>query len=237
MTFGFVLQIAPDGTTTTFAGTGLPGEVNGPVASAQFKAPTGIALFYDDRDSDALVIYVADTGNHVIRRIRQTWGNSGVWMVDTWAGGGSSRADGLGPAGLQDGLGTHARFSSPHGIATDDEGQLVVADTGNHVIRFINIFANVTLLAGTVVDMRIPVPGREPETSGCPDPCLQGIAGFEDGPRLTSKFNSPWGVAFGPNGTVRHSQSLLWHWHWARAFGVVSLHLPALQFSAWALRV
>jgi hypothetical protein len=189
---------------STFAGTpGVAGEVNGPVASSMFSSPTGIALYYDDLDSAALVVFVADTGNHVIRRIRQTYGNSSVWMVDTWVGGGSARQDGIGPQGLQDGFRTEARFFSPHGLAVDRDGWLYVADSGNHVIRQVTPQGNVTVVAGTVRDMRRPQPNREPETGGCPDPCLEGVPGFDDGPRLTAKFNYPWGVSLGENGTVR----------------------------------
>ena len=190
---------------STFAGIpGVAGAANGPKATATFSAPTGITLYYDELDSRALVIFVADTGNHVIRVIRQTYGNSSVWMVDTWAGGGPAPQDGIGPSGLRDGFRNQSLFTSPHGIDVDDNGYVFVADSGNNVIRMIDPNGNVTTLAGTVVPMKASTAtNRLPENGGCPDPCVAGVAGYEDGPRDVAKFNYPYDVSLGPNQTVR----------------------------------
>jgi hypothetical protein len=51
------------GNVTTFAGTGAAGRDDGPIASATFNAPQGLAV---DADGN---IYVTDTGNFLIRRI------------------------------------------------------------------------------------------------------------------------------------------------------------------------
>lgn len=56
-------RLGPSGQVRTFAGTGEQGFVDGPSAAAQFSFPSGIAV-----DSEG-VIYVADSGNHAIRRI------------------------------------------------------------------------------------------------------------------------------------------------------------------------
>ena len=56
-------RLGPSGQVRTFAGTGEQGFVDGPSAAAQFSFPSGIAV-----DSEG-IIYVADSGNHAIRRI------------------------------------------------------------------------------------------------------------------------------------------------------------------------
>jgi sugar lactone lactonase YvrE len=94
---------------------GVSGSVDGPVGSARFNAPEGVAI-----DSDGAV-YIADTANHTIRKIV-----NGV--VATVAG----RA---GLADAVDGSGVVARLNRPSGIRCDSRGRLWVADSGNHTVR------------------------------------------------------------------------------------------------------
>ncbi|HWD18526.1 MAG TPA: Calx-beta domain-containing protein [Verrucomicrobiae bacterium] len=104
-------------TASIFAGTGLPGgAADGARALASFYAPRGIAL---DGNGN---IYITDTGNHTIRQIN----SAGVVM--TIAGQ-------AGVAGVKDGLGLAAQFSSPEGIVLDALGNIYVADTGNNAVR------------------------------------------------------------------------------------------------------
>jgi sugar lactone lactonase YvrE len=60
-----IRKIMPDGEVTTLAGNGEPGNVDGPGADARFRAPEGIAI--DGKGN----VYVADTGNHRVRKIAQ----------------------------------------------------------------------------------------------------------------------------------------------------------------------
>ena len=117
------------GNVTTLAGSGTQDSDDGVGTSASFKFPRDVAV-----DSSGNV-YVADTGNHLIRRIDST-GN-----VTTLAGSGTS--------GSVDGEGTAASFNKPMGVAVDSSGNVYVADSLNHLIRRIDSSGNVTTLAGS----------------------------------------------------------------------------------------
>jgi hypothetical protein len=113
----------------TFAGTGSPGLVNGPVATARFNFPTKLA-----KDTSGST-YVADAGNHVIRRI-DSGGN-----VTTFAG--------YGVPGYADGTGASAQFRLPTGMVyNSNDNAFYVADSGNNRIRRITMAGTVTTYAG-----------------------------------------------------------------------------------------
>jgi cysteine-rich repeat protein len=98
----------------------LPGYLDGAAASAQFRSPTG--LFFDPV---ARILYVADTGNHVVRAIDLT-----AATVTTVAGRGQVRGffgDGGAP--------TSALMYAPRAITRCANGDLFIADTGNHRVR------------------------------------------------------------------------------------------------------
>jgi sugar lactone lactonase YvrE len=110
----------------------VAGSINGTALAATFKSPQGIA-----RDLGGN-LYVADTGNHTIRKI-------------TPAGDVTTFAGSVGVPGSVNATGTAASFNGPKGLAMDfTNGVLYVADTGNHTIRKIVLStAAVTTLAGT----------------------------------------------------------------------------------------
>ena len=117
------------GAVTTLAGTGSSGSANGTGTSASFNSPTGIT-------TDGTNLYVAEYGNHLIRKIVISTG-----VVTTVAGTGSS--------GSANGTGTSASFNYPVGITTVGTN-LYVADQNNHLIRKIVISTGVvTTVAGT----------------------------------------------------------------------------------------
>ncbi len=122
--------VTPTGVVTTIAGTpGIAGSADGTGNAALFNDPSAVALDHLGN------LYVADTGNHTVRKIDP------AGTVTTLAGT-------PGVAGASDGAGPSALFSSPRGIAVDYAGNVYVADTGNHTIRMITTANSVTTLAG-----------------------------------------------------------------------------------------
>lgn len=102
--------------TVAGLGPGLAGLVDGAVSIAQFSSPRGIAI------DGAGIIFVADFGNHVVRKI-----SAGV--VSTLAGGGAAGGTSQGAA---DGTGVAATFAYPSGLALDSVGgNLFVSELGN----------------------------------------------------------------------------------------------------------
>ena len=125
-----IRKITPAGAVTTLAGSGLGQFGNGTGTAASFRFPSAVAV-----DSSGNV-YVADTGNHRIRKI------TSAGVVTTLAGAGY--------AGSEDGTGTAASFYSPSGVAVDSFGNIYVADQSNNRIRRIELAgAEVTTLAGS----------------------------------------------------------------------------------------
>jgi sugar lactone lactonase YvrE len=125
LTTGVITTIA--GSTSGFSGDGAS------ATSAQLSLPTALAL-----DSSGN-LYIADTGNHRIRKLNLT-----TSFITTIAGNGTQGYSGnLGPA-------TSAAIDSPTGIALDASSNLYLADTHNHRVREINANTGViTTIAGT----------------------------------------------------------------------------------------
>lgn len=117
-----IRRIAPNGTITTIAGTGMPGAGGDglPATMAQLNGPTDIDVAPDG------TLYIADTQNSCIRHI----GADGV--MQTVVG----RCGTRGFAG--DGQPTaQARLDTPYGIEVDTSGRLWIADTYNQRVRVV----------------------------------------------------------------------------------------------------
>jgi len=126
-----IRQVTPILSFTTLAGSMLEaGFADGRGPAAKFKQPKGLAV------DASQAVYVADSGNHCIRRIDPDG------LVTTLAGNAES-------AGYADGLGAEAKFRQPMAVALDSMGHLVVADYGNHRIRRVSPEGNVTTVAGS----------------------------------------------------------------------------------------
>ncbi|MEO0900161.1 MAG: T9SS type B sorting domain-containing protein [Bacteroidota bacterium] len=154
-----IRKVDTAGNVTTYAGTGTYGVRNGSASDARFANPTGITI------NSAGIIYVADHLGHTIRSITPD-GN-----VSTIAGVPFT-------TGSTDGTGAQATFHRPYGIELDHDGNIIVADEWNHLIRKVTPDGEVTTVAGT------------------------GQLGSIDGPASASKFNYPWDVVSDPGGNI-----------------------------------
>ena len=123
----------PSGKIEIYAGvSGTPGAVNGARKSARFWNPSDIAI------DGAGNLYVADAGNHLVRKI-------------TPSGTVSTLAGSAGQAGNTYATGSAARFQDPRVIACDAGGNVYVVDSVWSVIRKITPAGKVTLHAGVGV--------------------------------------------------------------------------------------
>ncbi|OYU83808.1 MAG: hypothetical protein CFE24_09600 [Flavobacterium sp. BFFFF2] len=115
----------------TSSGGAVPtgGSTNATGPAASFNNPTGITV---DASGN---VYVAETPNHVIRKI------SSAGVVSIFAGSGTP--------GSANGQGTAASFYNPHGLAVDAAGNVYVADSSNAKIRKITPEGLVSDFAGS----------------------------------------------------------------------------------------
>ena len=158
----------------TIAGNGFAGFADGHEGLAQFNRPRAAVacpLGY---------IYVADTMNHVLRRIDPE-GN--VTLFSGTAG----------TSGFIDGDLMSAQFFEPSGLYLSDDGVLYVADAANHAIRRIEN-GTVTTVAGR--------PGEFDRFTGY----YEGA--YVDGANSEARFNFPRDIAVLPNGYIFVADSL-----------------------------
>lgn len=117
-----VVRKISNGIISTIAGNGEAGYSGdgGLATDATLFGLSGLAL-----DSDGN-LYIADTGNNVIRKVDASTGK-----ISTYAGNGSAGYSGDG------GPATSATLSGPWGVAVDSDGNVFIADTGNSAIRVV----------------------------------------------------------------------------------------------------
>ena len=126
-----ISKIDASGLVSTLAGvTYSSGSSNGMGTYASFKGPQGVCM-----GPNGKYVYVADTFNHLIRKI------DSFGLVSTYAGI-------AGSAGSSNGMGTFASFNHPPSICFDAYGNAFVGDYSNHLIRKISSFGVVTTYAG-----------------------------------------------------------------------------------------
>jgi sugar lactone lactonase YvrE len=123
-----IRKLTPAGVMSILAGNGSQGHADGTGPAAQFNYPNGVAV---DQHGN---VYVADTGNNLIRRITPTG------VVTTLAGSGAYD--------YVNGTGTGAAFRNPAGLAVDAASNVYVADTANSSIREVSPAGVVTTVAG-----------------------------------------------------------------------------------------
>jgi sugar lactone lactonase YvrE len=124
---------ASTGIITTVAGNGIRGFSGdgGPATSASLS-PIGVAV---DATGN---LFIADTGNHRIRRVDESTG-----IITTVAGNGIRGFSGDG------GPATSASLNYPTGVAVDGSGNLFIADAANNRIRWVDASTGIiTTVAG-----------------------------------------------------------------------------------------
>ena len=203
--------IRKDGVVETIAGKGPnnPGKQDGLCANATFSSPRGVDYMYQTINNvQTILIFVADTGNHRIRKIlfAPSTGYCKVVCLSGLCGNNTlsaaltiQKAPPL--SGYADGLGLESRFSSPQDVIIFRNYWVVVADTGNFLIRLVNAFNGTTLtLAGNIVPNERARDGTP--LAGCTPPCMRGNPGFRDGNLTFAQFYNPLVVTNGPNDTI-----------------------------------
>ncbi|MCL2227275.1 MAG: S-layer homology domain-containing protein [Oscillospiraceae bacterium] len=144
-----IRRITPTGEVSTVAGeTGRPGHADGSAAEALFTEPSGIAI------GQSGAIFVADKGNQVIRKIENGTVSTIAGMVGPMQMGEYSR-----PGGYENGAAALARFNFPGGLFYR-EGVLLIADTGNHVIRALINGSVMTIVGNSTPGYADGIPGR-----------------------------------------------------------------------------
>jgi sugar lactone lactonase YvrE len=147
------------GTVTTLAGMTMLGSADGIGKAATFRGPQGVTT------DGAGNLYVVDTGNNSIRKIVVA-----TQLVTTLAGG----------LGYMDGKGKNAKFTAPTSAVLDGKGQLWIADSGNHVLRMMDV------VSGEV---------STPEGQA-------GSAENIDGAGPAARLNGPTAIALLPSGNL-----------------------------------
>ncbi|OAM88552.1 DNRLRE domain-containing protein [Termitidicoccus mucosus] len=166
-----IRKITPARVVTTIAGKPrTAGALDATGTQALFRSPAGIAASGSGAE---LVLYVADTGNHTLRKITAATGEV------TTLGGAPEQP------GCADGTAAAARFREPRGLLVDGAGDIYLADTGNSLIRLVTQTGTVTTIAG--------LPGAD---------SVPGLAGYKDGTGEGAWFAHPGAIALAENGKL-----------------------------------
>jgi len=126
------IRLISGGSVSTIAGNGTSGYTGngGAATSANINSPGGIVV-----DSSG-TIYIAETTNHVVRKI--SGGNITLFA-------GSNTSGDLGDGGAANA----ALLNGPTGLALDSDGNLYIADTGNSRIRRVTKDGNIGPYVGS----------------------------------------------------------------------------------------
>jgi uncharacterized protein (TIGR03437 family) len=129
-----IRRVMPDGTITTYAGNGVWGYSGdgGPAVSASLTNPWGISTDLSGN------LYVADNNNNVVRKITRTG------VITTAAGNGNAGFSGDG------GQATAAVLNGPADVASDQAGDLFIAEIYNGRVREVSPDGIITTVADSV---------------------------------------------------------------------------------------
>lgn len=132
--YSIIRKVTPAGIISTIAGNGTLGFSgdNGPATNAEMTMPYGLAF------DAAGNLFIADAGNHAIRKVNITTG-----IITTVAGTGTGGYTGnLGKA-------IFAQLDSPYAVTFDRIGTMYISDHRNNVVRKVDTAGIITTFAGT----------------------------------------------------------------------------------------
>lgn len=127
-----IRKVSDNGEITTVAGTGIGGYTGdaGEATKAKLSYPDGVFL------DGAGNLLIADSDNNVIREV------STNGIITTLVGNGRQGYSG------DNGMATNAMLNYPETIILDGAGSLLIADSGNNVIRKVSANGTITTLVG-----------------------------------------------------------------------------------------
>ena len=131
-------DISVNSLITTVAGNGTAGSGGdtGPAINASLSGPQGVTI------SPAGELYIADTKNHLIRKVTL----SGV--ITAVAGNGAISGNGNGTYSGDGGPATSAGLNAPFAVAFDTAGNMYIPDSANNVIRKVNTSGIISTFGG-----------------------------------------------------------------------------------------
>jgi len=124
--------VTPDGVIKTLAGVGTSGYSGdgGSATCAQLAWPQDVAVGMDGS------LYIADTGNHRIRKVTLDGTISTAVGTGVWGYSGDGRA------------GKRAQLARPRGVSVDIDGCMYIGDTENHRVRKVALDGTIFTVAG-----------------------------------------------------------------------------------------
>ena len=160
-----VVRIDAAGMVWTVAGNGYSGTSGdgGQATSAMLSTPVGLAM------DQAGALYISDSSASRIRRV----GLDGV--ITTFAGNGKNAFSGDGGPAIS------ASLYTPVGITFDNRGDLLIADSGNEVVRMVTPDGLIRTIAGMA---------------------RSGGASGNAGPALQAQLNNPQAVLVDSGGII-----------------------------------
>jgi DNA-binding beta-propeller fold protein YncE len=209
-----IRQVRSGGIVSTLAGVfDERGSTDGLGAAARFTTPLCLLLRPDGS------LLVTESLQHRLRSV------SAEGMVGTVAGSAQEEE------GSTDGPSAQARFHFPRGLAPGPGGSTFIADGGNFTIRCLSADGGtVSTVAGAAEEVGLddgPGPdarfldpkglaagpgGVHYVTDFCSIRCISAagvvstlagrMPGYRDGPCSAARFNEPWGLAVGPDGSI-----------------------------------
>jgi sugar lactone lactonase YvrE len=215
-----IRKITVTGLIFTIAGNGIQGYAGngGQATFAEINQPAGLTV-----DPAGVSLYIADTGNNVIRKVDLASG-----FISTVAGTGAAGFNGDGI------MATAAELNGPTGVSVDGNGNFYIADSLNDRIRKVSSTGVISTVAGngfsgfsgdggpatsaTLAHPQSPVVDRFGDLFMAdlynnrvrkvdPSGTISTIAGGgfslgDGGPASACKFNGPWDLALDSGGNL-----------------------------------